>query len=151
MKEEKKEKWQEALALMKKDLRTWGRGILVAAAFVLAMQLLFGQACPMVLFTGIPCPGCGITRSITLLVFGYFKEAIEMYPMVLPIGIWVALFGLNRYYIKKGMHILKICGILILLSSIGVYIYRMINWYPDRVPMVYYEMNLHSMLKKMCY
>ena len=39
---------------------------------------------------GMPCPGCGIQRSISLILQGEFYAAFLMYPAIYPI---LALFG----------------------------------------------------------
>lgn len=39
---------------------------------------------------GIECPGCGIQRSIMMLIQGEFAAAFKMYPAVYPI---TTLFG----------------------------------------------------------
>jgi hypothetical protein len=46
---------------------------------------------------GLDCPGCGLQRSIALLLKGEFADSFFMYPGLLPM---VALFGflaLNRF------------------------------------------------------
>lgn len=42
-------------------------------------------ACPFRAATGLPCPGCGVTRSVTLLLRGRVSESWEMHPFGLPI------------------------------------------------------------------
>ena len=39
---------------------------------------------------GMPCPGCGIQRSVSLLFQGEFYAAFLMYPAIYPI---ITLFG----------------------------------------------------------
>ena len=38
--------------------------------------------CPVRLLTGIPCPGCGITRSLRELLHGHFAEAFRLHPFI---------------------------------------------------------------------
>jgi hypothetical protein len=40
--------------------------------------------------TGMDCPGCGIQRSISLLIEGEIVQSFMMYPALLPI---ITLFG----------------------------------------------------------
>ena len=35
--------------------------------------------------TGIDCPGCGLQRSVNLLLHGEFIAAFQMYPAIYPI------------------------------------------------------------------
>lgn len=46
---------------------------------------------------GVDCPGCGLQRSLVLLLKGEFADSFLMYPGLLPM---MALFGflaLNRF------------------------------------------------------
>jgi hypothetical protein len=36
--------------------------------------------CPVRRLTGVPCPGCGLTRSIGLLLHGRIREATNLHP-----------------------------------------------------------------------
>jgi len=47
---------------------------------------------------GVDCPGCGLQRSVALLLKGDFVASFLMYPALLPM---MALFGflaLNRFF-----------------------------------------------------
>ncbi len=37
--------------------------------------------------TGIPCPGCGLTRGFAALAKGHFGQAFEFHPFVYPIAL----------------------------------------------------------------
>jgi len=50
--------------------------------------------CPIALFTGTPCPGCGMTRAASYLVRGDLGAALTLHPLVVLIaaqaaGAWV--------------------------------------------------------------
>ncbi len=50
---------------------------------------------------GIDCPGCGLQRSIALLLHGDLVASFQMYPALFPM---IALFGflaLNRFVVFK--------------------------------------------------
>lgn len=40
--------------------------------------------CPVAALLHRPCPGCGMTRAVELLLRGRVRESIAMYPPVLP-------------------------------------------------------------------
>ena len=44
---------------------------------------------------GVECPGCGITRGLTALAHGRFRDAIHFYPFVFPvfIGLIIGIVG----------------------------------------------------------
>lgn len=70
------------------------RGALAIAVFVVAAVHPAGglgiDLCPSRLFFHIPCPGCGITRSISCTIRGRFAEAVT-YNLFGPIVIAVCL------------------------------------------------------------
>jgi Protein of unknown function (DUF2752) len=36
--------------------------------------------CPLNHFTGLPCPGCGMTRAVSALVIGHWSQAMHFHP-----------------------------------------------------------------------
>ena len=63
--------------------------------------------CPTKIVFGIPCPGCGMTRAMGLLLNGYIKEAFFMNPNIIIILILIIIappllviqFTTNKNYI----------------------------------------------------
>ncbi|MBC7804799.1 MAG: DUF2752 domain-containing protein [Akkermansiaceae bacterium] len=41
--------------------------------------------CPLRAATGVPCPGCGITRALCLCCHGRFAEAVTLYHPLVPL------------------------------------------------------------------
>ena len=87
--------------------RVW-RDRLVFAAPMAVLGLLASirpeddgvTVCPFALFTGMACPGCGMTRAASSLIRGDFTTALGYHPLVpliavLSIGGW-AWFLLRR-------------------------------------------------------
>ena len=64
-----------------KDLRKYG----IAAAAVLLLYFLmhavFNAFCPLVVLTGFPCPGCGLTRSVLFFVTGQWNRSFSVHPL----------------------------------------------------------------------
>lgn len=55
----------------------------LAASFLYYPFVFEGPTiCPMPLITGIPCPGCGLIRSLCLLTHGHVGEAVAFQPLV---------------------------------------------------------------------
>lgn len=52
--------------------------LLSLGAIVIALDL---PLCPMATVTGIPCPGCGLTRATLALVRGDFARAFALHPL----------------------------------------------------------------------
>ena len=68
-------------------------GALFAGAYLSASIL--GWGCPLQHFTGVPCPGCGMSRAVFALLRLDFAAAFRYHPMifVLPPVLLYALFG----------------------------------------------------------
>lgn len=75
------------------------------AAFMLLLAALSPPeglgfiGCPSRVVTGVPCPGCGITRSMTLLMRGRVSASLETHPFgvfILPLLAGIVLAGVGR-------------------------------------------------------
>ena len=76
--------------------RRIARAAAVSAVWVLAaLPVVFGwQPCPVATFLHRPCPGCGMTRAIRLLIHGDFAASLRMHALALPVlvaGVLVAV------------------------------------------------------------
>lgn len=75
-----------------------GLGMFLAAAALVAARLYplwrehFYVACPLLEFTGIPCPTCGGTRALAALAAGQWLEAFAWNPAVAAGGVVAAAF-----------------------------------------------------------
>jgi hypothetical protein len=75
----------------------WGSSLpaLLAASFLYFPHALSGPVfCPLALMTGMPCPGCGITRAFCFATHGRFREAFEyhaIWPLILAyfVFLWI--------------------------------------------------------------
>ena len=69
--------------------------LLILGALAYASALLFGWNCPIKYLTGVPCPGCGLSRALAALLRLDFRTALRFHPMVfvLPPVVLYALFG----------------------------------------------------------
>jgi len=98
----------------------------IAAVFV--FSYLFG--CPIKLFTGIPCPACGLTRAYVSLFKGDFAFAFYYHPLffLLPAALFCVIFLLYTEKTKSGKKArlpVIIFSVLIVLLFIAVYIFRL--------------------------
>lgn len=119
----------------------WSVAVAVAIYTVL-VNLIFHAFCPMVIVTGLPCPGCGMTRSLLFLATGRVGQSLWIHPMGVPIAVLIFYFLWNRYVLgrnAKGMKVLVIAAIVLLVI---LYIWRMRLYFPDRIPYVYEEDNI---------
>jgi hypothetical protein len=71
------------------------RAAAVASVWVLcAIPVAMGwQRCPVATFLHEPCPGCGMTRAIRLLLRGDVAGSLRMHPLAVPVllvGVMIA-------------------------------------------------------------
>ena len=87
--------------------------------------------CPFRLMTGLPCPGCGLTRSWVYLVHGQWQDSLVANPFgavlfVLAVGFVVAtaVSGVRRRPLPDGGRLIrswpvKVIGVAWALFGIG--------------------------------
>lgn len=57
----------------------------------LALLGLPGWQCPLLRLTGVPCPGCGLTRACLLLAQGEVRAAIEFHAFAPVFLVFIAI------------------------------------------------------------
>lgn len=131
-----------AAARLWKDIKDYRWFIMGLLAYDLLVQLVFHEFCPMVIVTGLPCPGCGMTRAVFYFATGQFARGWEMNPLGI---LWLALilyFIVMRYFLgKKPKGVLQIGGVLAACMLL-YYGYRMYRYFPGDAPICYTEGNL---------
>ena len=125
-----------------RDIRAW-RGF--AAALLLydiAVQLVFGEFCPSVIVTGLPCPGCGMTRAVCCFLTGQFARGWAYHPMAVGWILWGIYAGISRYLLgRKAQGALYAAGVLAGLTAV-FYLWRMYRFFPGEEPIAYTAGNL---------
>lgn len=124
------------------DIKEYGMAFLVVVIYAAVVDLMFHAFCPLVIFCGFPCPGCGVTRATVCFFTGRWQQAWQLNPVVFPIVLAAVYFCFNRYLLgrkARGIRVLiaVIFGLLILVYCIRMYIF-----FPDRVPYVYTRDNV---------
>jgi len=130
---------------MKAANRLWGFivmnyiPIVAMAAFAVIAWAVAGTPCVMQATTGIPCPGCGLTRAVILALGGDFRGAFQIHPLfwmgaavllVLPLLMW-------RFPGVLRTRAFQIIGLSIIVLFLAVYAVRMLHGFPHTPPMVY--------------
>ncbi len=60
-------------------------GVLVASRLLPPDGLPGVDLCAFHALTGLPCPGCGLTRAFCALARGHFYEAWQLHPFAFPL------------------------------------------------------------------
>lgn len=78
-----------------KKWKGWGVLIGVPALFVAAFiyaRLPAVQAIPLCAvnhFLGVDCPGCGMTRSVSMLTLGAIRRSVDLHPLGIIVACWL--------------------------------------------------------------
>lgn len=91
--------------------------------------------CIFKLITGIPCPGCGMTRAFTHFFLGNIHEAFYYHPLfwLVPIVFGIVIFRKQKI-ISKIYHSNYFWGNLFGVVM-TVYAYRMWLYFPNQAPL----------------
>lgn len=109
-----------------KTKNTWFKfGGFVIAVMLYTILAFLGAGCPIRLITGIPCAGCGMTRSVVSLIKLDLAAALYYHPLIVLMPFIPVLL-----LVKKGPLAIKkvrtVLWIIIIAAFIVVYIFRLL-------------------------
>lgn len=132
----------EGLQLFYKDVISAKWAIILVVAYFVFLKKFLRSLCPMVLFTGFPCPACGLTRAGFRVLKFDLLGAWNTHPFIFAVIVLAVVFGIERYvYRSRRMKISKWCAIAVIVGMVLFYVWRMLNLFPDVPPMTYYHRN----------
>ncbi len=102
----------------KKEIIAFSFCFIIIAALYLTIQ------CPIKFFTGICCPGCGMTRAFLSILRLDFEAAFYYHPAIFIMPLAAVIFIMKKKINPTVVRVLLILFILILLV---IYLYRLIN------------------------
>ena len=127
---------------IKRDWDSYKTGLLIVAAIMAGVSLLGHGLCPSRELLGLPCPGCGLTRSTLLILRGQWAESWRLQPFGYAWLALAAVFVLDRYVLETRQKLWKGLLVVICVGMVILYGYRMVTMFPHTEPMTYYEGNL---------
>lgn len=120
------------------DLKEYRFAIAGLLVYSMITRLIFHAFCPMVIVTGLPCPGCGLNRAVLFLLRGEFARSFALHPLA---ALWLALifwFLAGRYVagrrVSRGF---MVCLGIVAAATLVLYGYRMLWLFPDYPPASY--------------
>ncbi len=128
---------------IKSDLKEYRIAIIMLCIYYVSGRVFFRAFCPSVIVTGLPCPGCGLSRAVWFLVTGQPLRSFALHPLGLFWLLFILYFFINRYIFGKesGRTMLVFLAVLAFATLI-LYGVRMVTVFPDRPPMSYTGRNL---------
>lgn len=124
---------------LKADIKQYGKAVLAVGIALAVLLLITGEVCPIRRLWGIPCPGCGISRAGMLLLEGKLKEAFRMHAFVYAIPVLLAGGFTERYFFDSRCSFIKKAFYITAGLAILYYGYRMIVYFPNQEPMIFYN------------
>ena len=124
------------ILLLIKDIRRLLPALAGVVVYWIVTHLLFDRFCPTQILFNFPCPGCGMTRALMLVLSGQFGEAWRLQP---PVYGWIlggAGFCVDRYLIhveKRSAGAAKlwiVYFVLLLLWGMALYGLRLFTGIP---------------------
>ena len=97
------------------DVKEYGVAAVAVALYTVAVNLIFHAFCPLIIFCGFPCPGCGVSRATACFITGRWQQAWQMNPVVFPIMLCAAYFCLMRYLLGRKVKGMKVLAAIIMV------------------------------------
>lgn len=107
--------------------------LLGIGAYYVTVHLLFGQFCPAMILFHLPCPGCGMTRALLLVLSGQWNAAWKLQPFVFGWMGLAFLFVICRYLLDRKPKLLTGLLIILLVGTLLLYIYRVWAGFPPEL------------------
>ena len=129
-----------------RDIKQIRIAICLLLIYGIVAEVIFKKICPVVIFTGYPCPGCGLTRGVLAIIRCDYQTAIRYNATSILWLIFIIWFCYKRYI--KGYDEIPWERYVIPLAicTIGYYCYRMYRLFPTSAPLVYYRKNIMQWL-----
>ncbi len=107
----------------RKDL---GVFLLIVLLYIAVMSIT-GIGCPIRWFTGISCPGCGMSRAFFSLLHLDFAGAFRYHPLIYPIILFVPYYFLGSEKTDRQKKVKKTLLILLAILAICLWIFRIFH------------------------
>lgn len=110
---------------MKIDKKEIEEHLKLICIFLVIFLIYMFTGCPIKLFTGVSCAGCGMTRAYFSLLHLNFRDAFYYHPLFPCPIIFVAVYIMTKFGFPQKAAKAIYCVMIFLFF--GVYIYRMLN------------------------
>jgi hypothetical protein len=115
-------------------MRSRSEAIAISVAAVIQVILAFfhlpGWPCPILLSTGIPCPGCGLTRAVIAIIQGNWSAALTLHafaPILLVTAFLIICSSLlpqpYRHALISGVEVIERRTHVTSIVAVGLILY----------------------------
>ena len=139
-----KKKTERIIKLIYMDCRRIWKIVLAIALYIVILKMIFGSMCPCVILTGLPCPGCGMTRALLSVLTGRFTAAWKYNPNIYLWIVAAAWFFINRYFLERKTPCIKAILTILVIVLVVSYLYRMKYCFQTTPPMTFKYRNILS-------
>jgi len=102
-------------------------------------QITLPSTCTFKLVTGLPCPGCGLTRSLVAAAHGNWRQSVtyhRMGPVFLILLVLQSLYRITWMGLPRLRGSVHRYGRLLDLAIIPLMVLLFVNWIPTLVSAV---------------
>ena len=93
----------------------------------IAFMTITGIGCPIRWFTGISCPGCGMSRAFISLLRLDFAAAFRYHPMIYPLPIFIPYYFLGSEKTPRRRKLKKFFLAVVIIMFFFVWIFRIFH------------------------
>lgn len=99
--------------------------VVLVGGFVLPPRGVGVPLCPSKLMTGVPCPGCGLTRSVSSLAHAEWSLSWAYHPFGIAVVVVAAWFALQPFMNTGFVHrvhrsrLMRLVGLAFLVLFVG--------------------------------
>lgn len=124
------------------DVRKYALAVFMYLIYYFTTLIIFHASCPMILLTGMPCPGCGMNRALLSIVTFRWGNAFYLNPVSFGWAVLIILVIVFRYFLGKTPKFLTVIFWVLIALLFVRYFYGLFHWFPNRIPYVYRRNNL---------
>lgn len=131
------------------DLKAFYPAIIAFAIYNIIVRKMFHAYCPFLILTGFPCAGCGMTRAVFYILTGRIRRGMALNPAAPMWIVFLLWFFAERYLRGRTPKYVKAVLAMVVVITFGIYLYRMLHFFPGSPPLVFYRNNLISRALRM--
>lgn len=95
--------------------------VILIVGLALTLNFFNVKACPIFILFKVPCPGCGLTRAVSLILKGQIVASLEYnilpIPLLFTIITYILFYSFNKEVLQK---LVKKFNTLIIIITIVV-------------------------------